>query len=333
MLTFALITSLLAAPSLEPDPLEYDFGTVSTMPHTWVWTARNTGDTPLTITAPGCDCRAAGFILPKGPIAPGASDTISFALNLKSREYGPGAKSLQLKSTDPAHADFTIVARWNYEPPVICDPPDARFSDLSAGVAGEAYITILSQDPSFRVESVTTTAPTVTFEKTDDTTPSDRPRYPGREVWRARVSAESPTGIIEAPLIIRATARPAADAAPAEYTLEGHVSANIRSRLSITPRLFRINPATPGAHVESAITITAPGNQPFEITESTITDCDLEGFTVKAEPAENNARRLVLTGPAGDAPGLFRGTVRFVTTVPHESPINIPFNVIVRAAK
>lgn len=341
MVTLTLLAAaLLATPKLDSSPIEYDFGTVSTMPHTWTWTARNAGDAPLTISAPGCDCRAAGFILPKAAIEPGKSDVITFELNLKSRDYGTGAKSLQLQSTDPDHANFTIVARWNYEPPVICVPADVRFGDLTAGVPSEAYITILSKDPNFSVENVTTTLPTVTFEKTDDSSPSDRAHYPGRQVWRAKINGETPTGLVEAPMVIRASAVTEASPSAAQPQLvEGHVSANIRSRLNIAPRLFRINPTHPGGAIESSITITGPGNETFEITEAKITECDLEGFTVNAEPANSpdpalkNAVRLTIKGTAGETPGLFRGSVRFTTNVPHESPIDIPFNVMVRPAK
>lgn len=340
MLPLLLLTATLAAPSLSSDPLEFDFGTVGDMPHLWTWNARNNGDAPLTITAPGCDCRSAGFILPKEPIAPGASAAITFDLHLTSRDYGTGAKSLQLQSNDPNHSSFTIVARWNYEPPVICVPPDVRFGDLAAGTPSEAFITILSRDANFTIDSITTTVPTVSFEKTDDTTPSDRERYPGRQVWRARITGETPTGLIEAPLTIRAHALSKPDApTPTEQLVEGHVTANIRSRLTITPRLFRINPTTPGAQIESSITITGPDNQPFDITSATITDCSLEGFTITSEPANSpdpalkNAQRLTLQGPAGDTPGLYRGTIRFTTNVPHESPIDIPFNLMVRPAK
>lgn len=331
--TLLLLSAAIATPSLSSDPIEFDFGTITDMPHLWTWTARNTGDAPLTITAPGCDCRSAGFELPKEPIAPGQSGAIKFDLHLTSRDYGPGAKSLQLQTTDPERSSFTLVARWNYEPPVICVPPDVRFNNLAAGVPGEAYITILSHDPDFTIDSITTTASTVSFEKTDDNLPSDRERYPGRQVWRARITGETPTGLIEAPLTIRAHAKPSKDAAPVEQLVEGHVAANIRSQLTITPRLFRINPATPGATIESTITINTPDNKPFKITKAVITDCSLEGFTITSEPTESegtSAQRLTLTGPAGTTPGLYRGTVEFTTDVPHESPITIPFNVMVK---
>jgi len=205
---------------------------------------------------------SAGISQVKAAIDPGKSDVITFELNLKSRDYGSGTKSLQLQSTDPDRANFTIVARWNYEPPVICVPADVRFGDLTAGTPSEAYITILSKDPNFSVESVTTTLPTVTFEKTDDSSPSDRSHYPGRQVWRAKINGETPTGLVEAPMMIRASAVTEASPSAAQPQLvEGHVSANIRSRLTIAPRLFRINPANPGlcSIVRRSVSSTPPG--------------------------------------------------------------------------
>lgn len=329
-LLLALAADPAKGPTLQGAPKTYDFGVIHSVPQVWEWKVTNSGDAPLSISAPGCECARIGFKLPDTDVPAGENAAVAFTLKLEPTRYGEGVKSVFLATNDPGQPKITLTAKWDYQPPAICSPPGVRFGDVPAGAGRESYITVLSLDPTFTIEKLESSSSMVTFEPANDDAPSDKPNYPGRKVFVARLNKDAPTGLIDAKLTLRVMAAPTPGAAPVAFEYDSSISANVRSELVIHPGAFRPPPVAGGTAFDAPLTLTSSNGTAFKITNVRLVEGGIEDFASQLEPIEGGGWKVTLRGTAPSEPGLHRYSVEVTTDLPREAPMNVALQVMVK---
>jgi len=339
-----LAACLIAAAPDEPQPaiavmpITRDFGVVFEPELAWTWTFRNVGKAQLEVTAPGCDCAKAGFTLPTEPTPPTAAGEVRFAVTLNHRQPGPGERRITVTTNDPQYPRINLAVRWNYAPIAKLSPPDIRIGPVAPGAGGEAYITLLSRDPNIELIDIASTSKLVIVVPAADSAPSTDPVYPGRIVLKATLLPEALTGqtIDSLTLTTRVTRR--AGQEPSTEVLSAQIDAQVQSDLELSRRFIRFADAFPDRPIAGDCTITSRSNAPFQIVSARLVDTslnDLELTINDAEPPPDHngpttAFTITLKGAAPSSPGLYQGAIEVITDRPLESPLRIPFNLMVQ---
>lgn len=325
-------------PAIAVMPTTRDFGVVLEPELVWTWTFRNVGKAPLEVTAPGCDCAKAGFTLPTEPTPPAAAGEVRFAVTLNHRQPGPGERRITVTTNDPQYPRINLAVRWTYTPIAKLSPPDIRIGPVAPGAGGDAYITLLSRDPDIDIIDIASASKLVTIALADDDDPSTDPIYPGRIVLKATLSPEAPTGqtIDTLTLTTRVTRR--AGEEPSTEVLTAQIDAQVQSDLELDRRFIRFADTLPGRPVAGDCTITARSQAPFRIVSARLVDPPFDGIELTIKQAQSSPDRdgastaftIALEGAAPSSPGLYQGAIELLTDRPLESPIRIPFNLMVK---
>lgn len=140
-------TALLAAPQIQFDKEQLDFGKVqSGKPINASFTFKNNGDTTLQITGvrPGCGCTKADAA--KKTLEPGESSTVDAVFN-STGYHGPISKSVYVTTNDPAHASLTLYISADIVTVAKLSPEFLNFGSLKVNSTRTHLIRVIPTDP------------------------------------------------------------------------------------------------------------------------------------------------------------------------------------------
>ncbi len=164
-----LATSAIAGPNLLFDQPVYDFGKVAqgkNIEH--VFTFRNTGDAPATISKVDSSCGCTVANVSSRVLPPGARGEIKATFN-SSDFGGPVSKEVYVHSNDPRRGIITLTMKGIVTEDMVVTPGQVDLGALKKGVRKDAMIKLEnSGSKTLRILSVKTASPvaTVSWNKT-----------------------------------------------------------------------------------------------------------------------------------------------------------------------
>lgn len=168
-LSLFLTSAAAAGPNLAFDQPHFDFGKVAqgkTIDH--VFTFRNTGDAPATISKVNSSCGCTVAQVSNRVLKPGERGEIRASFD--STDFGgPVAKEVYIHSNDPRKAIITLTMKGFVMEDMVVSPGQVDLGAVRTGVRKDINIKVENRGAApFRILSVKTASPhaAVTWKKT-----------------------------------------------------------------------------------------------------------------------------------------------------------------------
>lgn len=168
VLLCAAATALHAAPRIECDAPEYNFGVrrdSETVVHQF--TVKNAGDRPLVITRVKASCGCTAVKTSKDNILPGETASIEARFTLKDRR-GAQRKSILVESNDPARPQIHLLLTGEIVTEVGIEPRYVNFSQIHTSRVATQSVALVSLRPDVRIVAVTSDDPSFAAEIAPD---------------------------------------------------------------------------------------------------------------------------------------------------------------------
>jgi len=317
-----------SGPRIAFETTTVDFGVVDgTAPLRYEFPFENRGGAELVVTAVDASCGCTATELDRTRFAAGQGD----AIRVEWSPLGTGrqAKTVDVRSNSDEGELTQLTVRAEVVPFVRFDPPRLDWGQLRQGVPHRTRVAVRCDDPSMRIERVTSTiahlVPTVV--------PAADADDPGLHSWlELELTDRAPKGRFAARLLVHVSGRRAETDEPFEYAPHLAVSASVHGELQLEPFAFLVGRVDPGGAVEYRVRVVHASSAPFRVLECVVERPPLPGLRVDVEPAPGGeGYDLVLRGGVGDHLGSLAGSVRVTTDVPGDVELRVPVMGIVRA--
>ncbi|MDO5310191.1 MAG: DUF1573 domain-containing protein [Planctomycetia bacterium] len=136
----------------------FDFGIMEKNPSTekgeHAFYIENVGDADMTLADGGKGCFCTDFTISKSTLRPGEKATILFKWD-GARSGGVFNQGIRVLTNDPAKKELTFIVKGLYTSPIISDPPEVYFNNVSASSEASRPLRVMG------------------FERNDDGSPFD----------------------------------------------------------------------------------------------------------------------------------------------------------------
>jgi hypothetical protein len=151
-----------AVPSLSVDKPVLDFGTIpqgKKLNH--VFTLKNKGDSPLSITRTKSSCGCTVVSLPRKTIEPGGS--VDLKTTFDSTTFGGKVtKTITVETNDPTKPNYTLTITGIVSEVLVVTPRQLNLGQIKAGTVGTVTVTLDNKgDRPVKIISVTSPMPQV----------------------------------------------------------------------------------------------------------------------------------------------------------------------------
>jgi hypothetical protein len=321
-------------PQLTFTTLVHDFGRISDIdkqPCRFPFT--NTGDQPLVISEIKATCGCTATSLDQRRFEPGEGSALEVV-------YTPGGQGRQDKlirifSNDPSQEVTELTVSAEVWPFVILDPPELQFGTVELGREYSATFAVYCRDPNMVIQSVGAGGQAFTARVLSEELvagPAPEEAAPGPQQVQVTLRDTAPWGSAHTTVTIRCRGRYDEGGEEIERIMRLVAGATVFGEIHADRTFFSIPTVAPGCPFESAIRLTRPSGEPFEIGSAEVSRSSQPGVAVRAEAIAEpgvSGYDVIVSGQAGDEPGRFRGQVVITTDVPGEERLNLRFSGLV----
>ncbi|MBT8484620.1 MAG: DUF1573 domain-containing protein [Phycisphaerales bacterium] len=334
-------TPTATGPRLALTTTRHDFGQIwDVHPQACEFPFTNTGSTPLQILRvdPGCSCTSAN--VPVRRLAPGESSAVQITYN-PTGHRGPKDLRVRLVTNDPTQnvAEMRFAAMVS---PFLRFQPDLlRFDVVAKGQPHEATIAVTSPDPEMVIESLKTTARTVTtWGLRDDGDflaarllgpdepipgPASFTHRPGQQLVAVTIKDTAPWGALFGQIDVTARGKlPSGETVT--HTTTVHCNASVYGDLRVQQQMFSLGQVNPGTTFRVTNRLTRRSGQPFSIVSTNVGGTPIPGIRVLVEPIraiDEVGYDLTVTGNVGNHAGAITGAVTIRTDVAGEEELHV----------
>ena len=299
-------------PALLVDTPAHDFGEVSDvhlLEHTFSF--MNTGDEALVIHEVDAACGCTATELARNEIEGGGIETIGVVWETEG--FGPQAKTITLRSNDPAQPAVVLTVTATIRPFVRATPPSIDLGQISGRDEHRGEVTLTCEDPAFEL---------VRF---------DAPKELAVEVLEGPANGTARVAVVVRPTQRRglfvpkvaAVVRGTLDGEVVEHTAHFRVSANLYQTLATAPPMLAAGKVAPGAAVGVETHVTRPDGGAFRIVDARLVGASGDGLEVTYEAHPDGGYRVRVTGTPVQAPGPLRAQVQLDTDLQEEPRVTL----------
>ena len=314
-------------PHISLEKTAHEFGDMSeTDTVTCSFPFTNTGGSALIFTEVKPTCTCTTVAVAKTAYMPGESG--QFDVTFSPTAPGRQEKLIYVATNDEGRSKVTLRVTANVAAFVTLEPEHLKLGTLLPGQGKQAYLSVLSQDPSMVVRQVTSTSPHVKVRIVQaSSAEASAPIVgaPGQALLEVTVDKDTPWGPLFGWVALQVEGTPPGKSERVAHTRQFRVEASIFGDLVADPDTFRAG-ARPGEAFTRTVRLKRLSGQPFRIVLATIdemTVATLARATIQLNRTSESEYELVLNAAAGQTVDAFAAVVNIQTDVPGEEFIQI----------
>jgi hypothetical protein len=312
---FLVAATAQAAPKIEFDRPDYDFGTTSLVESvTGKFVYRNTGDEVLKLLPPKPSCGCTVAKLTADTLKPGESGEMEFNIGLGYHEQ-KFSKEIYVSSNDPDRPTVRLGIKVHVKQVIVAEPPAVSFGSIRMGVSTNATVSIRRLDGQ-----------PVVITKLEPS--SDLITASAEKDGRVQVglkAAGMPRRISEQVKLYTADSKGAAFGVFVTARLLGDIELEPEALGWGMPDAEHWNADDPDFILERTITVTATQtNQALEIRNLSST---IKPLKLQLETLETNTEFLITASLDKPLKEPVKGAITFETNLPSLPKVEIPVEI------
>lgn len=286
----------------------------------------NTGGSLLIIDSVKASCGCTTPRLDKKEYAPGESGTIGIRFDPKG--HGEQTKYLTVTSNSLNQPELKLYIKSFIKELVTLDPHIVTFHKYQVGQTHSQLVTVTSADPNLEITSIKPNSPLIQARLVNDEA-GPAPRNSADESTQrfieVTISDNMPWGRTFGAVEVMTRGRVRPGAPLLEHRMTLTVNAILFGEVIVDPFPIQFGVVPDGGTLEKPVTLTSRSGKPFGIVSAEFVNCPITGLQADLQPVPGGGvgHTIRVHGPAGDFRGVIRGTLRVVTDVPGEPPLEL----------